>query len=665
MSAVGGGLDYITDFSASTDLLNLGSSANSFSYNESLNALVITNTGQGFKFAAGTGLDDVNFNLTNLNTAGGKIMSIVDNSGGLTGSTANDFLLLAGTTSGKTASGGSGNDRIRDSSGNGNTLDGGAGQDTLIGLGGSDTINLGSGDSASDTVVYAFTTDGGTSGDTINQFDSSDFISFTDIGGANFFTLLNRDNNSSLSQEISYVGSSPETVNYDAESIFIIDPTLASTTNFTSLTQAASAINQAVYAEFNKVIGRTSIFVIADTSAQRSGIYIHVEDGTAGVSSSELTLLASVDYVGLNDNHIGGSSNNLSITGTSGNDTLFGGIDDDTFTVSGGSDAYYTGGGVDKLDFGSAYNIQGVETVGNDLVFTYSADNTDAPYYTATIESHLSSGFELDEVRFELKDDMRTMDVATTFNGGSLTDDTVFAGTSGADAITGGSGDDIILGNAGNDIINGGDGNDWLIGGDGADMIIGGANDSEGDTVAFFSSPAGIVVDLSAGTAHDGWGNVDTLSGVENVDGTKHNDTIVGDANNNRIAGEEGADALTGGGGNDRFIYTSEQDSGTTAGTRDTITDFVTDNTNTADHDLFDISALVHGNFSFNGTAAFTADTGNTHARFESNGDSAGLKLIEIDADGDSHVDMQIQVNSNFDQAHLDATDFKTTHSGA
>ena len=70
----------------------------------------------------------------------------------------------------------------------------------------------------------------------------------------------------------------------------------------------------------------------------------------------------------------------------------------------------------------------------------------------------------------------------------------------------------------------------------------------------------------------------------------------------------------------------------------------------------------MQGNFSFNGTGAFTADAGNTHARFESNGDGQGLKLLEIDTDGDATADMQIQLDSNFDAANLDITDFKHTN---
>ncbi len=667
VSSGGGDLDTITDFSASTDLLNLSSAASAFTYNEALNALVISSTGQGYIFAAGTGLDDVNFNLTNQNSAGGKIMSMVDDTGSLTGGTSGDLLLLAGSTSGKTADGGSGDDRIRDSSGNAssggaNTLTGGAGADTLIGLHGSDTLNLGSSDGAIDTVVYGFTTDGGTSGDTINQFESTDLISFTDVGSANFLTLLDRDGDGTLTNDKRSITGLGSSVDYGTHSVFVISSAVATILTLSSLTLAATAIDLAVGSENNLVAGRKSIFVVTDSVSSQSAMYVYTEDGFSGTTAAELTLLATIDRANLTTANFTSSSNDKTVTGTSANDTIHGGIDNDIFTVTAGSDIYYTGGGgTDRLDFGTGFDMQGVELVGNNLVFTYSTAETDEPLYTATIADHLTSTYALEQVTFDFRDEMRTLDVATTFSGGAFTNDTAFAGTSSADTITGGAGDDILLGNGGNDILLGGGGDDWLVGGAGNDAIDGGSNGGDGDFVSFFSSPAGVIVDLGAGTASDGWGTTDTISNVENVEGSDFNDSITGNSLANNLEGGLGRDTIAGGAGNDRFIYRSEDDSGTTSTTRDWLTDFNA-GTNTTHVDQIDISDLVQGTFSYIGTGAFTAD-GNTHARFESNGDGAGVKLLEIDTDGDATADMQIQLNNNFDSATLDTNDFKHTNS--
>ena len=65
--------------------------------------------------------------------------------------------------------------------------------------------------------------------------------------------------------------------------------------------------------------------------------------------------------------------------------------------------------------------------------------------------------------------------------------------------------------------------------------------------VSFFSSPSGVVVDLSSGTAQDGWGTTDTISGVENVEGSDRDDTITGNSASNVIEGGVGAANLHGG----------------------------------------------------------------------------------------------------------------------
>ena len=64
---------------------------------------------------------------------------------------------------------------------------------------------------------------------------------------------------------------------------------------------------------------------------------------------------------------------------------------------------------------------------------------------------------------------------------------------------------------------------------------------SGGDTrdgVDFFFSPQAVVVDLTAGTATgDG---TDTLAGIGQVFGSRHDDTITGDANANSLYGDRG-----------------------------------------------------------------------------------------------------------------------------
>jgi VCBS repeat-containing protein len=125
-----------------------------------------------------------------------------------------------------------------------------------------------------------------------------------------------------------------------------------------------------------------------------------------------------------------------------------------------------------------------------------------------------------------------------------------------------GSGDGTFVGSRFADTINGADGNDTLTGGKGDDSLIGGNNTVAGDTVNYAketnaaevseTGTNGVAVNLSgtsydidsadaifdpghlsndptvaAGHAIDTYGNTDTLSGIENVVGTKYDDLIV------------------------------------------------------------------------------------------------------------------------------------------
>jgi Ca2+-binding RTX toxin-like protein len=72
------------------------------------------------------------------------------------------------------------------------------------------------------------------------------------------------------------------------------------------------------------------------------------------------------------------------------------------------------------------------------------------------------------------------------------------------------------------------------------------------DRVDYIGAESGVTVDLAAGFSfNDGFGDVDTLLGIENVRGSAFNDLIVGDAQNNLLEGRDGDDELYGAAGND------------------------------------------------------------------------------------------------------------------
>ena len=143
----------------------------------------------------------------------------------------------------------------------------------------------------------------------------------------------------------------------------------------------------------------------------------------------------------------------------------------------------------------------------------------------------------------------------------------ILNGTSRDESIHGGGGNDSINGGGGNDRLFGGEGNDSLTGGEGDDVVDGGAGDDTimagngndtfiggagSDTLDFRESTLsqGIFINLAANFSGTG----DTISGIENVNGTIFNDMLSGDANNNRLFGSQGDDYLFGLGGNDTLL---------------------------------------------------------------------------------------------------------------
>lgn len=152
-----------------------------------------------------------------------------------------------------------------------------------------------------------------------------------------------------------------------------------------------------------------------------------------------------------------------------------------------------------------------------------------------------------------------TITLGNIFIDGGRADDILW-GNVGNDTIRGFDGNDIIDGGPGNDTLAGQNGNDIIAGGAGNDAIDGGANV---DTASYAGSPAGAVVNLATGTASDGHGGTDTLTNIENVNGSAFDDTITGNAGANVLNGGGGNDILAGGAGNDTMNGGSATDTDT------------------------------------------------------------------------------------------------------
>lgn len=112
---------------------------------------------------------------------------------------------------------------------------------------------------------------------------------------------------------------------------------------------------------------------------------------------------------------------------------------------------------------------------------------------------------------------------------------------------------DYLYGGSGNDSLFGGAGDDYLSGDSGVNALTGGGGI---DTAFYTASSSGLTVNLATGTAQAFGYADDTLSEVENVDGSEHADDITGDDMANQFWGFAGNDTLDGAGGTDtaRFM---------------------------------------------------------------------------------------------------------------
>jgi len=93
----------------------------------------------------------------------------------------------------------------------------------------------------------------------------------------------------------------------------------------------------------------------------------------------------------------------------------------------------------------------------------------------------------------------------------------------------------------------GGPGDDTLAGGTGTNVLVGGGGI---DTVDYSDASIGVYVNLLEGTANGSFRR-DTLSGIENIQGSPFGDTLIGNEESNVIIGGGGSDLIEASSGND------------------------------------------------------------------------------------------------------------------
>ncbi|HEV2746677.1 MAG TPA: hypothetical protein VGW34_05190 [Allosphingosinicella sp.] len=270
--------------------------------------------------------------------------------------------------------------------------------------------------------------------------------------------------------------------------------------------------------------------------------------------------------------------------GTEGDDLFIGGDEDDWYQALGGDDELRGNGGEDQLNgqngddliFGgesgdSLFGEQGKDELhGEEGADVLDGGEMDDALFGGAGNDHLDGEGGLDwlsggDGNDYLVGGLGSSDGADQLFGGTGIDQ--LQGGLGSDVLHGEAGNDQLYGMGGNDDLLGGAGNDYLSGGEGADRFDGGDDDGLdwggflslfGDRVNFggLRATAAVVVDLRTGViADDGFGNRETMTGIETIGGgSVFADQFYGNDQANHIY--VGADAIVMGfGGNDFFSF--------------------------------------------------------------------------------------------------------------
>lgn len=229
--------------------------------------------------------------------------------------------------------------------------------------------------------------------------------------------------------------------------------------------------------------------------------YTDADGTTETVKSASTNRVAPPNLV------INGTVNNDNLSGNAGNDTLNGGDGDDGLNGGAGDDVLNGGNG---NDWGQYWNAPIGVTVNLNLV---------------GFQNTLGAGVD----RLISIENLNGSNFADFLTGDAFNNQLI--GGNGDDTLVGGDGGDGLLGGAGNDLLKGGNGSDWA---------------------QYWNASAGVSVNLALTGGQNTLGaGVDSLSDIENINGSLFNDSLIGNALANQLLGGGGNDTLSGGAGND------------------------------------------------------------------------------------------------------------------
>ena len=380
--------------------------------------------------------------------------------------------------------GGNGNDTIV-GDGNANILAGGWGQDTLTFGGGNDTLDYG--DSGSGVTVNLSAASINASGPTL-AVASGTALDGNGTGHGSVDTITDRLN-------VEAVRGSNHA-----------DQIVAGTTGLTMLglegndtLTGGAGTDTADYSQDDNWGGNGPIIVNFTANPQEGVAAGHVQDGFGDTDT-----LTSVEVV----------------VGTSHGDDFFGGAGAETFRGMDGHDYFVASGGNDTLDGGNDVDMfdASATSVGMKVNLSSVTQGAGANSIVAGTASSSTIGTDSLSNIEEVMGSSGADTIYGTDNPGNGWYDNGFWGLAGNDSIVGLGGFDVAYYNQ--DANHGGTRGVIVNLGSGSQTITAGMATATGQGVAQFT--------LNAGSARDGFGNTDTLSGIEGIQGTNSNDIFFG-----------------------------------------------------------------------------------------------------------------------------------------
>ena len=513
---------------------------------------------------------------------------------------------VRGSAFGDTITGTSGNDILDGQAGN-DSLDGGVGADTLVGGSGNDTYVVdNSGDVVTenpgggiDTVLttlgfyqllnnvenLTFTGAGGFTGNgnALNNIITGGSFGDALRGLAGNDTLIGGLGNDEAryEQDAANGGTAGVTVNLSTGTVidgFGNTDTLVSIENARGTNQADTFIGNSGNNSFTGLAGNDSItggdgsdFVAYQNDSSfggNLGVTVNLLTGIATDGFGSTDTLSGIEGVGGTtqaDTFIGDNDITFwgeGFQGYAGNDTIAGGLGFDFLNYENdfrfGGNLGVTvnfGAGTATDGFGNTDTFSGIEGArGTNQADTFNGDAGFYNFFWGLNGSDVyNGGGGVDEVRYDADANYGgTAGVIVDLAAGTGTDgfgnvETLnsierVTGTNQADTLSGSNDDNQFAGLGGND---------QIIGGLGIDQV-------RYDRDFFAGGAAGVTVNLATGTAIDGFGSTDTLSGIESARGTQQADIFIGDAGDNTFAGLAGNDSIDGGAGSDWASYSSD-----------------------------------------------------------------------------------------------------------